>query len=165
MSKKKDDEERVGDGERAAADAAAGDDAATEPLVARLHVTEAGSGELLLGFAIVNHGDDEVTLETTTPFLDFELAIESPGGPLEVLRNPRTAEIAREPLTLHIPPGGGAALATPVWLTFDAARRAAEPPNDPSCWVVLAPRQAATIAVSLLFGARVVGPCVERYVP
>ena len=131
-------------------------------LSCRLALTESTNGELLLGFEVVNDGEREASLDSYSPFLDFELHVRVGESELEIVQPQLDTPV--EPRALKVPAHGKVALTTPIRVAFDAA----VPPGggpDPWRWSIRAARAASVFEVTLVFGGRRVGPCRADFKP
>jgi hypothetical protein len=100
-----------------------------------------------LAFSLRNDGPRELTTQIIEPFLQYEIAVATPGGSRLSVAQP-AFNVAGRPRALVLPAGSTVRLDTPIRLRFDPAA----PPSggsDAMVWSIRSPKQPVRVQVTL----------------
>jgi hypothetical protein len=118
------------------------------PVSCRAVATGCGDETWYLHFELRNRASTPIALPTYQPFTAFSVLATAGGKPLAV--HQPALDIAVNPTTIHLPPGGAVTVHTPIRLRISEG---ADPGSDGFVWTIARAREAVSLRVELLLPA------------
>jgi hypothetical protein len=131
-------------------------------LTCQIEAMPAGSGEFALAFLVANPSNGPVTVDYSTPFLDFELRAFAADGEVRIVQPMYDTGIT--PTELTIDAGDSARLPTPIRLRYGPAPESAAD-DAPTVWTLDRAPVAVRLEATVHLGDVTVGPCQTQLNP